>query len=441
MIIKPPFPLQTLSSLQDEILLERLEKTLPLAMEECNVEMWIVIGDEYNEGPVVKALLPSSFFHARKTSLFVFARKNGKNYRYIVSKPDFSIDKFYTPALLKPIGFDWEKFYTTFAPEYDIEAIRKMDEEDIWNALSRIVREIDPTTIALDISSKTPFSDGLSKTNYDAIVSSLGDAYKGKVISGEMVATRFLETRIDKEFDLMRKIIGVTREIIKKAYSLEFITPGVTTTGDVRFFLMEEAIKVGMNPWFDATVWIRRDGKSHIDNDREVIRKRDILHCDFGVVYGKLCSDVQEMAYIKDENDETLISELKHIHGICMKFQDIVMENIQIGKTGNDVLIDSLRIAKQHSIAKPMLYSHPIGIYGHGPGPTIGSFGNQEFVKGSGERILHNNTAYALELNVMEHVPSWNNLEIMWGQEIDIAIIDNVPQFLNGRQEELHIVG
>jgi len=440
MNITPPLSLQSLSTLQDEILLDRLEHILPSAMKECNVEMWIVIGDEYNEGPVVRSLLPSSFFHARRTSLFVFAQKDGKTYRYIVSKPDFSIDKFYTPALLKPIGFDWETFYTTFAPQYDIETIRNMDEEDMWTALSRIIREIDPSNIALDTSSTTPFSDGLSKTNYDAIISSIDDTYVKRIICGEMVATRFLETRSEKEIDLMRKIVGVTREIIKKAYSVEVIDIGHTTTGELRFFLMEEATKIGMPPWFDATVWIRREGKSHIDNDNEVIQKGDILHCDFGVVYGRLCSDVQEMAYIKHDDDEILIKELQDIHAISMKFQDIVMKNLIVGKTGNDVLVHSLNEAKEEGITKPMLYSHPIGIYGHGPGPTIGSFGNQTFVKGSGERIIHNNTAYALELNVMEKVPSWNNLEIMWGQEIDIAIIDNIPQFLNGRQKELHIV-
>ncbi len=440
MNITPPLSLKELSALQDEILLDRLETILPSVMNECDVDMWIVIGDEYNEGPVLRALLPSSFFHARKTSLFVFARKGEKNYRYIVSKPDFSIDKFYTPALLKPIGFDWEKFYTTFAPHYDIEAIRLMDEEDMWSALSRIVKEIDPTSIALETSSTTSFSDGLSKTNYDNIIASIGNEYKKRVISAEGVAVRFLETRSEKEIALMQLIVGTTRAIIKKAYSTEVIKVGKTTTGELRFFLMEEAIRVGMIPWFDATVWIRRDGKSHIDNDNEVIQKGDILHCDFGVTYGRLCSDVQEMAYIKQDNDEQLIRELTEIHKKSMLFQDIVMENIVVGRSGNEVLTTSLKAAKERGISKPMLYSHPIGIYGHGPGPTIGTFGNQEFVSGSGDRIVHNNTAYALELNVMEKVPSWNNLEIMWGQEIDIAIMNNTPQFLSGRQLEIHIV-
>ncbi len=62
MNITPPLSLQSLSTLQDDILLDRLEYILPSVMKECNVELWIVIGDEYNEGPVVRSLLPSSFF-------------------------------------------------------------------------------------------------------------------------------------------------------------------------------------------------------------------------------------------------------------------------------------------------------------------------------------------------------------------------------------------
>ncbi|NCB02722.1 MAG: M24 family metallopeptidase, partial [Spirochaetia bacterium] len=347
MNIKAPYTLQEISALQDEILVDRLEITLPSVMKECGVEMWIVLGDEYNEGPVVRSLLPSSFFHARKTSLFVFAQVDEKNYRYIVSKPDFSIDKFYTPALLKPIGFNWEKFYTTFAQGYDIEAIRAMKEEDMWGALSRLIKEINPKNIALDISSNSAFSDGLSKTNYEYILNSIDTEYRDRIISGEEVAIRFLETRTPKEIELMRKVVDVTRQIIIQTYSLHVITPGKTTTGEVRFHLMQEAIKLGMSPWFDATVWIRRKGSSHIDDDNEIIQKGDILHCDFGVVYGRICSDVQEMAYVKDDNDGVLISELENIQKISNSFQDIVMHNLVVGKSGNEVLSSSLKEAKE----------------------------------------------------------------------------------------------
>lgn len=436
----PIMSLQDQFLLQDEILLERLEHLLPPLMEETETDMWIVIGDEYNEGPVIQSLLPSSFFHARKTAAFIFARKDGIVHRMIVSKPDFSIDRFYTPVLLKPAGFDFETFYTTFAPQYDLEKIRKMETEDIWSCISRIIGEFKPETIALDMSDQTPFADGLSKTNYQRLVKHTPAAFQDRFVSGDSIAVRWLETRTEKELSLMKRIIEISRRIIKEGYSSQVIRPGKTTTGELRFYFMERASRLGMIPWFDATVWIRRKGNKHIDDDAAVIQPGDLLHCDFGVKYAGLCSDVQEMAYVKDKNDEVLIGELEQIHSSAMKTQDILAESFTEGDTGNEILTRALEAAAAAGIAKPMIYSHPIGIFGHGPGPVIGSFGNQKFVEGAGERRLHNSTCYAMELNVREAVPSWDGLEIMYGQEIDILFKDGTVDFFAGRQEELHII-
>ncbi|MDC7246948.1 MAG: M24 family metallopeptidase [Sphaerochaetaceae bacterium] len=440
MNITSPMRLQKLFALHDEILQKRLETVLPQVMDECGIDMWIVIGDEYNEGPVVRSLLPSAFFHARRTAAFIFTRKNGVTMKMIASKPDFSIDRFYTPVLLKPKGLDWETFYTTFATKYDIEKIREMEEEDLFGCIGRLIRENDPDRIALDFSQTTPFSDGLSWTNYEKLCAHIHTKYQKRFVSAEDISVRFLETRIDEEIALMQQIVMVSREIVKECYSTEVIIPGVTTTGEARFHLMERATNLGMPPWFDATMWIRRKGDSHIDDDNAVIKKGDILHCDFGVIYGNLCSDIQEMAYVKDDDDEQLIEELDTIHRTCMRFQDIVIEQFSEGRSGNEILARSLAQAKSEGIAKPMLYSHPIGLFGHGPGPTIGSFTNQQYVEGGGERTVHDRTCYALELNIREKVASWDDLEIMWGQEIDILFKDGKARYFAGRQTELHII-
>ncbi len=433
--------LQQLFSLRDEILKERLETLLPRVMEETGTDMWIVIGDEYNEGPCVRSLLPSSFFHARRTSAFIFYRVGKDVKRLIVSKPDFTIDQFYTPVLLKPEGFDWEAFYTNFAQDYDLEMIRNLPEENIYTCIARIVREVSPETISLDISQNTPFSDGLSQTNWERLRADLDEVYLSRLISAEDVTVRWLETRTEKELSLMKYMTDETREIIRLCYSRETIVPGRTTIGEARFFLMETATKMGMPPWFDATVWIRRKGSSHLDDDREVIREGDLLHCDFGVVYGGLCSDVQEMAYVSGtDDDEVLITELNRIHSRAARVQDILSECFSEGRSGNEILRDALEKAKKEGISRPMIYSHPIGIYGHGPGPTIGSFGNQVFVEGSGERIIHDSTCYAMELNVMEPVKAWDDMVIMYGQEIDVLFQGGKVHFYSGRQESLHII-
>lgn len=432
--------LQSLFKLQDEILLDRLENLMPSVMQETGIDLWIVIGDEYNEGPVVESLLPSSFFHARRTAAFLFARDGGRLVRMVVSKPDFSIDRFYEPVLLKPKGFDWETFYQAFASRYDIEAIRLLPEEDVFSCIARMVRQYNPARIAIDVSEHVAFADGLSKSNYDKLAACLDPVFLTRLQPSQEAAVRWLETRRPKEIELMRHITVVTRRIIAQLYSRSFIVPGKTTIGEARFFLMERATNLGMMPWFDATVWIRRKGCSHIDDDAAVILEGDLLHCDFGVRYGKLCSDVQEMAYVKASGDEALIAELQTIHAKAMRLQDILAQNFACGRTGNEVLRLSLQQARSEGMQKPMIYSHPIGLFGHGPGPTIGSFGNQVFVPVSGERVLHEATCYAMELNVMEEVPSWDNLRIMYGQEIDILFKDSKVEFYAGRQDRLTII-
>ena len=436
----PIMSMQTQFALRDGILLDRLDQLLPRLMEETSLDMWIVIGDECNEGPTVESLLPSSFFHARRTAAFIFTRKDGITSRFIVSKPDFSIDRFYTPVLLKPAGFDFETFYTTFAPQYDLEKIRAMPEEDLWSCMGRIIGEQDPRNIAIDVCGTSPFADGLSKTNHDRLLACVDSRYHDRLISSEAIAIRWLETRTQKEMDLVTRIVATTRDIIKECYSRATITPGVTTIGEARFFLMERATRLGMIPWFDATIWIRRKGTAHIEDDSAVIQAGDLLHCDFGVKYAGLCSDIQEMAYVKAENDEGLIGELKRIHTIAMRTQDILAQGFVQGSTGNAILSASLGRARSEGIRKPMIYSHPIGIFGHGPGPVIGSFGNQKSVEVTGERLLNDSTCYAMELNVREPVPSWDNLEIMYGQEIDILFKDGRVEFFAGRQERLHII-
>lgn len=440
MRIDAKMSLQTLCRLQDTILLERLEMVLPRLMEETKTDMWLVIGDEYNEGPTVASFLPSSFHHARRTAAFIFSRHKGEFKRFIVSKPDFTIDRFYEPVLLKPKDFDWESFYKAFASRYDLEYIRSLPEEDLWSCIGRMVRELNPRHIAIEVSEQTPFADGLSKSNYDRLAACLDEDYRRKLRPAEPIVVRWLETRTDREIELMRHITKTTRSIIHTCYSRKVITPGHTTIADARFYLMEQATKKGMLPWFDATVWIRRKGKAHLDEDYEVIREGDLLHCDFGVRYGNLCSDVQEMAYVKSAGDETLIGELTAIHRKAMRVQDILAETFAEGKTGNEVLSEALAKARGEGIRHPMIYSHPIGIYGHGPGPTIGSFGNQRFVAGSGERIIHDSTCYAMELNVMERVPSWDDMQIMYGQEIDILFKDGKVEFFAGRQEKMRLI-
>ena len=48
--------------------------------------------------------------------------------------------------------------------------------------------------------------------------------------------------------------------------------------------------------------------------------------------------------------------------------------------------------------------------------------------------------AAAAPQNVREPVATWDDLTIMYGQEIDVVFRDGVVEYPAGRQESLHIV-
>lgn len=413
--MKPIMTLQAQHTLRDKLLKKRLDTLLPEIMTSVGINMWILIGDEYNEGPCFKTFLPSSFSQARRKMIFIFVLVNGTIKRFVVSKPDSIIGEFYEPIILKT-------------------------SDDPYSCVNQLITDLKPTKIGLDYSNLNAFSDGLSHNNYTSFISKLDEKHHHKVVSSELLSTRWLETRLPEEIELMKKITLKTREIIHNAYSRKVIQPGVTTIGDVRYYLMETAVKIGMRPWFDATVWVRRQNHAHLEADDTIILNEDLLHCDFGVSYACLCSDVQEMAYVKGSDDQTLLDEYHKLHRQCMKLQDIVVDAFKKDDSGNTILHNALKRAQQENINGAMIYTHPIGVHGHGAGPIIGQFSNQKYVDGMGEYPLHNNTCYALELCIRKKINTLNDLEIMYGQEINISFVDEKVHFYAGRQEQLHII-
>ena len=60
------------SRVVDEILQERFNTVLPMLMERTGIDMWLIISREYNEDPVLRTMLPSTWLSARRTTMIVF---------------------------------------------------------------------------------------------------------------------------------------------------------------------------------------------------------------------------------------------------------------------------------------------------------------------------------------------------------------------------------
>jgi len=59
------------AKLVDEMLNDKLSNTLPELMRREGIDMWILISREYNEDPVLKTMLPSTWLSARRRTILV----------------------------------------------------------------------------------------------------------------------------------------------------------------------------------------------------------------------------------------------------------------------------------------------------------------------------------------------------------------------------------
>lgn len=361
-------------AIKDQCLKERLEIILPQVMEDADVDMWIVASKEYHEDPTFKAMVPAEYLTARRITMFAFSKEADGIHRYSLSMPDKSVAKFY-------------------------ESKWQFGKEDQMVALKRLIEEKDPKRIALNMSKEFAVCDGFSIGLYQMFKESLGEDIMNKMVNDDLLAMKFMEIRTPTELKLMPEVMSVAHDIMERMYTTDVIKPGITTTNDLEWFMKEEVNKLGLTYWFEPTMDLQRKNGDESRYDSCVIQKGDLLHCDFGIYYMNMCTDTQRLGYVAKDDEDTMPQYLLDGMKVGNRFQDIVRENMIVGRTGNEVFEAAMKQAKEEGI-QAMLYSHPCNMYGHGPGPTIGLFSNQNAIPIKGDVKLSNNTVYALELNV-----------------------------------------
>jgi len=319
----------------------------------------------------------------------------------------------------------------------------KDKEPNQWKRLMQLIEERNPEKIGLNYSTHFNISDGLDKTDYDEFMQYLPKAYKKKVVSAERLATGWIETRTAREMVIYNQLVDITHDIIAEAFSEKVVTPGITTTTDVEWWMRDKVTALGLETWFHPSVDVQRSNDNlgnHLYSfsnrpDQMVILPGDLLHCDFGITYLRLNTDCQELAYVlkPEETEPPLFLQEAFAEG--NKVQDIFTANFEAGKTGNQILLKSLEEAKAQGL-RPSIYTHPLGSYGHSSGPTIGMWDAQGGVVGAGDYPLYPNTVYAIELNTTVTIAQWKrDIRIMFEEAGFYG--ENGFRYVNGRQTKL----
>lgn len=406
----------------DAILKERFDNLLPQLMDKTGFDMWIVISREYNEDPVLKTMLPATWLNARRRTILVFYRDKAKN----------SIEK------LAVARYNFG--------ENIVSAWDKEQEPDQWQALMKIIENRKPTSIGLNYSSYFNICDGLVKTDYDEFMANLPKKYQKRVSSAEQLAIGWIETRTETEMVIYNQLVDITHDIIAEAFSEKVITPGITTTSDVVWWMRDKITSLGLVTWFHPTVDVQRTAEEvenplYAFSDRPenmVIQPGDLVHCDIGITYLRLNTDCQELAYVLKPGETSAPDYLVDALRDGNHVQDIFTDNFKTGDTGNEILKRSLEQGRAEGM-RPVIYTHPLGSYGHSAGTTLGMWDSQDGVPGTGDYPLQERTVYAIELNTSVTIPEWQrDIRVMleeagyWGPE--------GFRYVNGRQTELLLI-
>ena len=406
----------------DEVLEERFEVLLPQLMQREKIDMWIVISREYNEDPVLKTMLPSTWLSARRRTILVFNQNHDTGELEKIAIARYDVGK-----LLKG--------------EWDLDVY-----SDQWVALMEIIKTRNPKTIGLNISGNFGLADGLVYTEYKSFMEYLPKEYHQRIVSAERLAIAWLETRSEKELEIYPTVCQIGHKIIDEAFSSNVITPGETATEDVIWWLRDRVRSLGLDTWFHPSVSIQRADPENFDHlrtfskraTRQVIEKGDLLHVDFGITYLRLNSDQQQHFYVLKDGETDVPESLKKAFENSNRLQDILCSNFKDGATGNEILLNSLSKAKEEGL-HPSIYTHPIGTHGHAAGPTIGMWDQQQGVKGRGDYPLFKNTAYSIELNTSTEIPEWNKIIRIMLEEDAIYGEDGI-YYIDGRQDEIQTI-
>ena len=326
------------ATLIEKIQKDRLDNLLPELMSKNGIDMWIIITREYNEDPIIKTLLPPTWLNARRRTILVFSfdESTKKTESVAISRYNFG----------KNIKSIWNK--------------EKKPNQML--ALKDYIDKVNPKKIGLNYSENFALIDGISKSDYELFYSSISNDIKQRIVSAENLGIQWIETRTKLEKEIYKDLVSITQNIINEAFSNKVIEPGKTTTDDVVWWMREKVLELKLKTWFHPTVDVQRneqsdlyafDGKSKYD----IIQPGDLVHCDFGISYLTLNTDCQQIAYVlkSDEKEapEFLTKALKDAN----KLQDILTGEFELDKTGNEILLNSLKIAKEKGLDPQNLYT------------------------------------------------------------------------------------
>lgn len=410
-------PEQKRAELINQWLPWRLDHIVPELLRREGIAMWLTICRETNEDPIIWSLVPEPFLQGRRTMILIFFDPGGNKpvERYTLGGGG----SLYKSGWTDPSRTQFEN-------------------------LADLIKKLDPPTIGINTSVSFRTADGLSATLKEKLEQHIGPVYSKRLVSAEKICVGWLETRSPDELSIYSHLCGIGHDLIAEFFSSGVITPGITSTDDVDWWIRDRITRLGLETWFEPSISIQRSpAMAELYKDQsDIIRKGDLLHCDVGIRYLRLCTDMQWHAYVCLPGEQDAPAGLKIALERAVRLADVFMGEFREGLTGHQIGASAMQKAAAEGL-NPRLYSHPIGYYGHDAGTAVdtrAAGSKPEEMPSVMDYPLHLNTVYAIEFSSTTAVPEWDNKDVVISYEEQGVFTTKGCTWVDGNQTRLCLI-
>jgi Xaa-Pro aminopeptidase len=411
--IIPPMPellgVRAQYYLRMDWLKKKHEQLLPM-MREHGIGMWIIPEGTFDRDPLTHYVAPTRSFSHGVTHIFVDGGDEGLK-RY---------STYAHPTI------DYTEFFEILPEDYSVE-------------LQKIYGLYKPKIIGLAYGGGRGHNSSLTYDAYQYIAKALGPEGQNCFVPAVNLIEEYVDTRLPEELEEYRKLVQATVILAQRAFSNEVITPGVTTTADLKWWFDQQVASwgVGAQPWFTTNTNVQRfnpvTGKierhtnpSGSDSpDRRPYQRGDLVTIDCGIDYIGFKSDIQRVAYILHEGETDVPAGFKIALQNRNKVAEAYCTEPRPGMRGREAAA-AIEKKLEGVDFEYTLGCHSIGYHGHALGPSIRSTKSSYNPQRESESMLRLGSYMAVEGTVTTAIPEWN------GQKARISYEDNGVLTENG---------
>lgn len=336
-----------------EIRRERIQRLLPQAMREANLDAWVTLLRENANDPLA---LHVGGENAGAPAAVIFFR-GGERLRSVM------ISGFGEAIALRELGL------------HDSVVVYDRNSSDaLMQAIAVRLRASAAQRIAVNSGGSENVTDGMSYAQRIALERALGPEWSARLVPSEELVELWLQVKLPAEVEIMRRAAALTAQLEAEAYAT--VVPGVTKDADLARFLKrrmrELGVEDGWSPAQNPSVNSGPD-RGHSHASERVIQHGDFIQTDFGIkVWGVWVTDIQRFAYVLRPGETAPPAEDLRRWEQARAGSRAAFAAMRPGATGAQV--DSAQRVVMNaggSANVPWGTGHSVGYWAHDAGPNL----------------------------------------------------------------------